>query len=68
MINLEKAIIGAVAGAGASVALSQIAIFAGSDKIVAGSAAGDPMHWFMVAAISGACAGGGLTMLLAKGD
>lgn len=68
MINLEKAVLGALAGGGLSVSLSQIAIYAGSEKIIAGSAAGDPLHWFLVAAVSGVCAGGGLAAIIAKDD
>lgn len=65
MIKFDRIIIGGITGAGISVALSQIAMFAGEAKL-AGAAFSDPINWFMVAAISGACAGGGLTILLGK--
>ena len=68
MIKFDRIIIGAIAGGGLSVALAQIGVFVGGEARIAGAALADPVRWFLVAAISGACAGGGLAMLWGKDD
>jgi xanthine/CO dehydrogenase XdhC/CoxF family maturation factor len=68
MIKFDRILIGAVTGGSLSVALAQIAAFVGGEARVAGAVQSDPLGWLLVAAISGACAGGGLTVLFSKDD
>lgn len=68
MLKFDRIIIGAITGAGLSVAIAQIAVFLGGEKNVVGTVFAEPVRWFFVSALSGACAGGGLAVLFSKDD